>query len=247
MIDGFAADLLGGHVRDRAEDRAGLRVRAERGHGLRLRRRHQLGDAEIEDLEPPVAGAEEVLRFEVAVDDALAVRGAEALRELQRELRCFLRRKRALPDAFRERHALEELGDDVRLALPVSDVVDVENVRMIERARRARLLLEPAQRLFAAEAGDEHLDRDLAAELVVEGDHDPAHAALPQLALDLVSPGDEQRRARLVVQTAPRVQRSSPVSARSFYSGWERTAVAARTCSTPIAARAREAQISVTV
>src|SRR5207253_10784672 len=134
------------------------------------------------------------------------VRGAEALRELQRESRRFLRRERALPDAFRERRALEELGDDVRLALPASDVVDVENVRMIEGARRARLLLEPAQRLFAAEAGDEHLDRDLAAELVVEGDHDPAHAALPQLALDLVSPGDEQRRARLVVQTAPRVQ-----------------------------------------
>src|SRR6266851_10215289 len=67
---------------------------------------------------------------------------------------------------------------------------------MVERARRPRLLLEAAQRLLAVRTGREHLHRHLAPELAVESDEDAAHAALAQLALDLVAIGDDRRGRR---------------------------------------------------
>ena len=67
-----------------------LKRRAFRG-----RRGTQLGDAEVEDLHAPVAREEDVLRLQIAMDDALLVRGGEALRDLQRDVDGLARRKRA--------------------------------------------------------------------------------------------------------------------------------------------------------
>ena len=43
-------------------------------------------DAEIEDLGAPVVGQKNVVRLDVAVDDALGVRGREAVGDLGRDL-----------------------------------------------------------------------------------------------------------------------------------------------------------------
>ena len=51
-----------------------------------------LGQAEVEDLHPPVGGEEQVLGLEVAVDDALGVRGGEAASHLGRDLERLARR-----------------------------------------------------------------------------------------------------------------------------------------------------------
>ena len=42
----------------------------------------QLGETEVEDLHAPVGRDEDVLRLQVAMDDALLVRGREAARDL---------------------------------------------------------------------------------------------------------------------------------------------------------------------
>jgi hypothetical protein len=47
--------------------------------GLRTR---ELGEAEVEDLNPPVRGDEQVLRLDVAVDDPLGVGRLQAARRL---------------------------------------------------------------------------------------------------------------------------------------------------------------------
>ena len=47
---------------------------------------HELGQAKVKDLDAPVFGDEEVLRFEVAMDDALLVRCRQAMSDLNPEV-----------------------------------------------------------------------------------------------------------------------------------------------------------------
>jgi len=66
------------------------------------------------------------------------------------------------------------------------DVVDGNHVRVLERPGGPRLLLEPQDVVRVVLAGREHLQRHVAIELQVVGDEDPAHPAVPQLALDAI-------------------------------------------------------------
>ena len=75
-VVGLAARLLGRHVRRGAHDRAGRRVRVtELGIA-------QARETEVEHLDLPIFQREQVGRLDVAVDDALAVRGAEDVERL---------------------------------------------------------------------------------------------------------------------------------------------------------------------
>ena len=75
-IDLGAAHLLGRHVRELALERARARRREPVG---------DLGDAEVDDLRVAVVGDEEVVRRDVAVDEAeeLAVLAAQLVRRVQ--------------------------------------------------------------------------------------------------------------------------------------------------------------------
>ena len=82
-LGALAARLLGRQVRRGAEHGplGGLvdrRRRRQVGGGERLVLR---GEAEVEDLDAPVGGEEDVLRFEVAVHDAQRVRRRQAARQ----------------------------------------------------------------------------------------------------------------------------------------------------------------------
>jgi hypothetical protein len=87
VIDVLPAHLLRGHVGHGAHDHARLRGA---GHGRTCgglpRWAQQLGQTEVENLDAAVAGDEEVLGFEVAVDDALLVGGGQARDHLDRQL-----------------------------------------------------------------------------------------------------------------------------------------------------------------
>ena len=74
VIGRLPADLLGRHVADRAEDHArlGAAASARRRPAAAVRSRlRQLRQAEVEDLDAPVRRDEDVLRLQIAVDDAL--------------------------------------------------------------------------------------------------------------------------------------------------------------------------------
>jgi hypothetical protein len=87
VVDRGAADLFRRHVPDRSQHRAFHRRRPRqiliaRGprHGSRLRQ------AKIENLEKAVARDEDVLRFQITMDEASGVCGRESGGELPREV-----------------------------------------------------------------------------------------------------------------------------------------------------------------
>src|SRR5215471_10531074 len=87
MIDGPAFDLLGRHISNCADDYARAGVNSSRGNfslGLIAVRLSQLGHAEVEDLDAFIFGDEQVLGFQITMDDALFVRRGEAVRDLLR-------------------------------------------------------------------------------------------------------------------------------------------------------------------
>src|SRR5262245_65530882 len=99
MVGWTATHLLRRHVAYRSEEGA----RSGHGGGPRrprrvvgVERRSQLGEAEVEDLDPAVPGQEEVLRLQVAVDDPLVVGGGETARDLDRVLESSWRGKGCL-------------------------------------------------------------------------------------------------------------------------------------------------------
>jgi hypothetical protein len=101
-----------------------------------------LGEAEVEDLHVPVVRHEDVVRFEVAMNDVAAVRRGEPARDLEPPLdRLPLRDRRAVELAA-QRLALEQLGDRVGDPLVRPEVEDREDVRMRQRGDGLGLALE---------------------------------------------------------------------------------------------------------
>src|SRR6185369_12313449 len=164
-------------------------VRQRRGRAVRLR---QLREAEVQDLDAAVPRDEQVLRLQVAVDDALVVRGGEAVRDLHRVVRRAAGRELAAGERRAQRLSLEQLLDDVRRALRLADVVDGRDVRVVEDAGGLRLLLEAAEAVaILGEGRRKNLDGDVPGETRVPRAVDLSHPARADLAEDLV--GSELR------------------------------------------------------
>ena len=147
----------------------------------------QLGQAEVQDLRLPALGDEDVRGLDVAVDDALRVRGVEGVCNLDREIERDFERQRPVVDPVLQRLAVEELHRDERLALGLVDVVHRADVRVVERRGRARFALEALERTgLARQFVGQELQGDRAIEPHVLGLVDDAHAATAEAFRDLV-------------------------------------------------------------
>ena len=205
-----SADLLRRHVAHGAHHRAGLGKRSSEGrnsrfvafrHGLLPRgrlltsgrvERPPESQAEVEDLDVPVARDEQVVGLQVAVHDAALVSGGESLRDLERVVHGLLLRDRARVELPAQGLALQELHRRVRDAVLRSEVEDREDVRVRQRRHGLRLALEAGQRVgILREPFGKDLDGDVAVELRVAGAVDLAHAAGAERGKDLV--GAESR------------------------------------------------------
>ena len=112
--------------------------------------RPALGEAEIEDLHVVARPDEDVLGFDIAVDDACRVRGVQRGGDLGAEVEGGVQAQRTGGEPIFQRRALEILHDDERPLVLLADVVDRADVGVVQRRRRLRFAREPAQRLGIA-------------------------------------------------------------------------------------------------
>ena len=135
-IDRLSANLLGRHVADRAHHRAGIGSRRENGRlsrgavGWPLSRRGRSREPEVQDLHAPVAEQEDVVGFQIAMDDTLVVSGRETAGHLNGAVGRFTDRQRTLGETLAQRLAVEELHHRVRVAVLGAHVEDRQDVRV---------------------------------------------------------------------------------------------------------------------
>ncbi len=130
---------------------------------------------------------EDVLGLDVAVNDALGVRGGEAVGDLAGDLGRALGGNRSGIQPLRQRLALQQLCHGERDAPVRARVVDGEDARVIQGRNRVRFVLEAAQAvLVVCRRVVEHLERDFPAETAVARAIDLSHSSLPEGREDLV-------------------------------------------------------------
>lgn len=170
-------------------------------------RGEQLGQPEVDELdEGQLAGRaglgkirrlltkEDVLRLDIAVDDAALVKDREGARHLFQDRERLGERQRAASLEPRQQIlAFQELHDQHRRAIVEhARVIQAHDPRALELGDDAGLAQEAAAdfgRLRAA--GLEELDRAAALQLGVEGLVDLAHAAAPEQAIDAIAVGED--------------------------------------------------------
>ena len=139
---------LGGEVARRPQHHARLgQVRVGR------LRAAEAGDAEVEDLDRPVAGQPDVGRLHVAVDDPHLVREVEAPADVHHHPDPLLegeavRRGHGLAEV----HPLDELHGDVVRALDLAELEDRDDVRVLQPGGGPRLALEAGEGVLARRA-----------------------------------------------------------------------------------------------
>jgi hypothetical protein len=182
---GLRAKLLGRHVASGPDDapRAALfPVGARLGDGLAVRLFDELREPEVEDLRPAILVDKDVLRLQIAVDDAQIVGRLKPARDLGADVQRLRERHGACAKQLSQRRSAEQLGDQERLPVLLAHVVDGDDVRMRESAHRERLLAKAGERVGRGRGRGADLERYLTLELAIVRREDPAHAALADLA-----------------------------------------------------------------
>ncbi len=121
------------------------------------------------------------------MDDPLAVRLAQRVRDLGAEPEHVGERQRSFREPILERLAVDELHDQEVDAALAPDVVQRADVRMVERRHRARFALEPLAPLhIVRQRSRQYLDGDGSIEARVARFVDLAHPARAERREDLV-------------------------------------------------------------
>ena len=134
------------------------------------------------------AGQHDVLRLDVAMDDAVLVGVLQGAADFAGDLERGVERELLLPrEPLPERLALGERHDVVEQAAGLSRVVQREDVGVLEGRGDLDLAEEPLAAEHGRQLGLEQLDGDGAAVLQVLGEEDDRHPAVAELPLDPVS------------------------------------------------------------
>ena len=132
-------------------------------------RPQQFGQAEIYELDRPIACDQDVGGLQVAVQDPSIVSGLQCARDLDRLADRF-----GLRDRTAQRHAVDVLEHEI--ARP--DVVQLTDVRMVQGRDGPRFVFESTQAIrVIGDRRREHLDGDCAIEPRVAGFVDLTHPA----------------------------------------------------------------------
>jgi hypothetical protein len=176
--DVVAAHLLGGHVRGRPDDHAGV---GDLGGPV------EPGDAEVGQPGAVVAVEQDVGRLDVAVHDAALVHVGQRVGQLRTQRRDVGRVHRSRAQRVGEAAPVDQVGDDVALAVGGAGVEERDQARVPQRAEDAHLAAV-APGVGGGRAGGEQLDRHVLAAGPVERAVHGGGAAAAELRADLVAP-----------------------------------------------------------
>ncbi len=161
--------------------------------------------SEYRSLRASTCWPADVLRFQIAVNDVLAMRRAETAHNLLENPENAIRRERAARvNELLEAFAAHQLHRDVeRPVLRLAQIVDVHDVRMIQTRHCTGFLLEAAHHV---RRGDklrfDQFDRNRAVQHEMRSSIHRAHSALAQERIEAVFPfehgGDWTRFARFL-------------------------------------------------
>ena len=167
------------HVGGRAGNRSG-----DRGHSRAIGLVDGPCDAEVQHLDPAVAGEEQVVRLDIAVHDPQGVRCRDPAGRLAGPPDQLFEGDRLAEPAMRpigEGLAFEQLQLHDQITLVPARAEEADHARMMEALEDPRLLGEACQELVPArELGLDHLDR--AEDRLVDGrltPEDRGHATVP--------------------------------------------------------------------
>ena len=187
MVGGEHAQLFGRHVGEGADGEAflgegGLGMKAHRLGGVVFA---QLGEAEVEHLDPAVLVDHDVAGLEIAVLDPLGVGRGQGVGERHGDLEELLERQAAGRNELGEGLALDVLHGEEALAVGLFDRIDGDDVGMVERGDRLDLALEAGEAVgIFGEGRRQSLQGDLAMQAQILGEVDDPHAALTQFRQD---------------------------------------------------------------
>jgi hypothetical protein len=142
-------------------------------------------EPEIEHLHLAVTTQEHVRRLQAAVNDAVLVSVRKTSTNFDADTQRVAHGQRAAPRSRRERLAPEQLHYEVRPALAVPDVVQVDDVGMREARRGLGLGEYNAIVCRASRGGANGLERYVAIEFPIERLVDDSEAAAADLSSDL--------------------------------------------------------------
>ena len=153
-------------------------------------------DAEVGHERGAVAGEQQVLGLDVAVDHAVPVGVLERPGGLGGDPERLVHRQLPLPpEPVAERLALDERHGEPELAGGLARVVDGEDVRVLQPGGELDLALEALGAERVGQVGVQHLERDRPVVPQVLGEEDRGHAAPPELALEGVGCGKRRLQA----------------------------------------------------
>ena len=190
------ARLLGAHVGGRPHHRvgAGLARRQRVRSGLVAARIGDdgFGQAEVEHLHHAVGRELDVGRLQIAVDDALFVRGVERVHDLAGDAD-HLGKRQAAPgrggalQVFVQRVAFDQLHHQRQHAALFLEAEERGDVGMVEGGQDAGFALEPCDAFGIGDEGlGQRLQRDVAAQVRVMRPIHLAHSALTYESQDFV-------------------------------------------------------------
>src|SRR5688572_28620298 len=88
----------------------------------------QPGDPEIEDLHDSIGAEHDVFRFDVAVDDAGAMRDAQSAGDLAGNVERFFRRQVPLGYSLAQRRPFDKLSRDVGTGTSLPDLMNGHDI-----------------------------------------------------------------------------------------------------------------------
>ena len=134
LVHGLPARLLRTHVRGRAENDAHLR-HGRTGDRRRLRRISRAGtrierlrQSEVQHLHRAIRSHLDIRGFQIAMDDAVFMRGFERVRDLARDRQRLVERNGTLRDAIGERGTLDQFQHQRLHAVGFFESVDATDV-----------------------------------------------------------------------------------------------------------------------